>query len=103
MPFIGPAAQASPVSAWAARAAQAVRKAKANRAVKVRLDAPGAGRLELRVLDRRGRTLARGVATFARAAQRTVTLKPVRRGGRAKVSVRWTPASGRTETAQRSL
>jgi len=40
---------------------------------------------------------------FTGEQRRTLTLKPLRRGGRAKVSVRWTPTSGRTETLQRSL
>jgi len=57
----------------------------------------------VRVLDRRGRTLARGSARFSGEQRRTLTLEPVRRGGRAKVSVRWTPASGRSETLQRPL
>ncbi|RKQ92572.1 hypothetical protein C8N24_2423 [Solirubrobacter pauli] len=95
--------ETSPVGPWAARAATVVRKTKAGHVAKVRVAAPAAGRLELRVLDRRGRTLARGAATFKRAGRRTLTLKPVRKGARAKVSVRWTPSSGRTETQQRSI
>jgi hypothetical protein len=67
------------------------------------LGVPTAGRLVVRVLDRRGRTLARGTATFARPATRTLTLKRVRRGARATVSVRWTPAGGRAETVKRRL
>ena len=80
-----------------------MRGAKAGRTVKVRVAAPTAGRLEVRVLDRRGRTLARGLATFKRAERRTVALKPLRRGGRATVSVRWAPTAGPVETAKRRL
>jgi hypothetical protein len=69
----------------------------------MRLGAPSAGRLVVRVLDRKGRTLARGSATFRGAGTRTLRIKPVRRGGRAKVSLRWTPAEGRSETLRRSL
>ncbi len=94
---------ASPVKAWATQVAKVVRKAKAGRTVKVRLAAPTSGRLEVRVLDRAGRTLARGSVSFARAGGRTLTLKPVRRGARAAVRVRWVPKSGRAQTLRRGL
>jgi hypothetical protein len=71
--------------------------------VTLRVGAPTAGRLEVKVLDRKGRTLARGAATFSREQRRTLTLKPVRRGARASVSVRWVPKSGRAQTVRRGL
>jgi hypothetical protein len=94
VPLIVPAAKPSPVQAWAGSVATAVRKVKSGRTVKVRIAAPAAGRLVVRVLDAKGRTLARGSARFSGEQRRTLTLAPVRRGARATISLRWSPATG---------
>jgi hypothetical protein len=83
--------------------AAAVRKGKGRRAVRVRLDAPVAGRLEVRVLDVRNRMLARGATRFVRAGKRTLTIKPARRGRAAVLRLRWAPEDGAAETYKKRL
>jgi hypothetical protein len=68
--------------------------------LKVTLAAPGPGRLELRFLDARGRTLTRRTVTYAAARARVLTLRV---GKADSVAVRWVPKLGAAERSQRRL
>ena len=86
---------------WAKSVVTAVRKAKQRR-VKVPLEAPVAGRVEVRLLDARGRTVSRAAVRFGKVARRTLTLpRPKRRA--TTVRVAWTPRGGRTDVVRRRL
>jgi hypothetical protein len=81
------------------RVAAAIARA-ARRTFKVSLTAPAPGRLQLRFLDARHRTVARRAVTYRRAGTRRVTLRP---GKATTVAVRWKPTRGAPERAQRRL
>ncbi len=86
---------------WAGPVTSAVRKARPGRRIRVRLVAPVAGRLEVRLLDSRRRVVARGTLRFARPGRQTLTLRAHRRGR--TVSLRWTPVAGAPQTVSRRL
>jgi hypothetical protein len=69
--------------------------------VRVPLSSPGAGRLEVRVLDSRGRTLSRAALRYGKAGRKTLTLRLPKRAS--SVRVRWVPAEGAAEQATRKL
>ena len=84
---------------WAAPISKAALKLRPGRSVRVRLDGPAAGRLEIQVVDRRRKLLARGIVRFAAEERKIVTLGRARRGTPWRVVVRWRPQTGTPITA----
>jgi hypothetical protein len=95
-------AVASAARGWAQPVASALRKAK-GRAVRVRMSASAPGRLVVRVLDARDRTLARAGLTFGKAGKKTLTIPRAKRGTAVLVSLLWAPKDGAAEIVRKRL
>jgi hypothetical protein len=89
------AAASNPAADLATNVAKRLRAMRPGRSTRVRVAVRGPGRLTIRLLDAAKRTTARASATYARAGNKTLRLKP-KRPPRA-VRVMW---NGATATAQ---
>jgi hypothetical protein len=87
------------LEAWAVPISKAALKLRPGRSVKLRLDGPAPGRLEIQVVDRRRKLLSRGIVYFAAEERKTVTLRRARRGKPYRVFVKWRPRTGTPITA----